>query len=56
MLLRRSNHSAALTCDVIDHHSHRRVTYVAWDKTPKTLLPGGVPQLQPYLKQQTDRE
>lgn len=50
------NHSATLTCDVIDHHSHCRVTYVARNEAPKTLLPSGVPQLEPYLHRQTDRD
>lgn len=47
------NHSSTLTRDVIDHHSHRGVAYVARNETPETLLPGGVPQLQPHLHRQT---
>lgn len=56
MLLQHSDYSVTLTCDVIDHHSHRRVTYVARNEAPKTLLPSGVPELQPYLQRQTNWE
>lgn len=34
-----------LTCDVIHHHSHGGVSYVARNETPETLLPRSVPQL-----------
>lgn len=40
---------AALTCDVIDYHSHGGISYVARDQTPEALLAGCVPKLQPHL-------
>lgn len=39
-----------LTCDVIHHHSYSGVSYIAWDKAPKTFLACRVPQLQPNLQ------
>lgn len=45
--------SLLLTCDVIDDHSHCRVSYVAWDEAPEALLSSCVPQLQPYLRMHT---
>lgn len=39
-----------LTCNVIDDHSYCRVSNVAGDETPETLLSSSVPQLQPHLR------
>lgn len=44
-----TGYSFRLTCNVIDNHSHRRVSYVARNEAPETLLSSCVPQLQPYL-------
>lgn len=40
-----------LTCDVINYHSHSRVSDVAWDEATEPLLTSGVPELQPDLRQ-----
>ena len=34
--------------DVVHHHRHRRVTNIAGDKRPETLLARRVPKLQPH--------
>lgn len=34
--------------DVVDDHRHRRVSDIAGDEGPETLLPGGIPQLKPH--------
>ena len=38
-----------LTGDVVDHHGDGRVTDVARNQTPESLLPGSIPQLEPDL-------
>jgi len=35
----------ALTCDVINYHSHRRITNVRRNQTTKSLLASSIPQL-----------
>jgi len=39
----------ALTSDVVNYHSHGRITNVRWNETTKSLLTSSIPQLQSNL-------
>lgn len=49
LFLKFYRRGSTLTCDVIDHHSNRRVPDVAGNQTAEALLSRRVPELQPHL-------
>ena len=44
------------TCDVIHHHGGSRVSDVAGDEAPETLLTSRVPELEPDLEEEEEEE
>ena len=45
-----------LTCDVVHHHGSSRVSDVAGDEAPETLLTGCVPELESDLESEVGEE